>query len=367
MMVQKQNTSKIYRVALTAALSAVLAACGGGGGGGSTASTAPVTPVTPSNPSVQVSTTIQPTTYATTSMQASLYAQLNARRLAMGVGTLAQDPFLDNAAAASALYNGANFATGALTALEHTEVSTLLDFDAATPLARAQAAGAPATEWIGEDLAAGVPQASQAAYATNCLARLLPTVYHLQDLTNSAQTLGIGFQQSSGSFVDYVCALLSGQTAGVTGTPSANGLLVAGGQQMAITTVAFSPLSGETGVPLAMVPEDTNAAPDLSSPGTPIMVRVNAANVGDVLKVSTFMLTTTGGALVPTRIIVPQAAVSGSTAAGVTADVNGLLAPGVAFLLPLTALTANTTYNVQFAGTRDNAGVTATWSFTTGS
>lgn len=363
---QSQSTAKIFRMALVAVLSAVLTACGGGGNSTDISVPTPVIPVMPTNTSVPVTTTVPTTTYAVGSMQATVFTSLNAYRLAMGVGALAQDPILDAAAQPSALYNDANLATGTLTALSHTEVTTLPNFFGATPLSRAETAGAPTKEWIGEDLAAGLPQTSQMAYATNCLARLLPTVYHLQDLTNNAQTLGIGFQQSSGSFPNYVCALVFGETAGVMGTPSSNGLFVPGGQQMATTAVAFSPLSGETGVALAMVPEDVNAAPDLSSPGRPIMVRVNAASIGDVLKVSTFMLTTSGGALVPTRIIVPQAAIPSSTAPGVTADVNDLLAPGVAFLLPLTTLVPNTTYNVQFAGSRDTAQVAMAWSFTTG-
>src|SRR3981189_3546107 len=72
------------------------------------------------------------------------------------------------------------------------------------------------------------------------------------------------------------------------------------------------------------VPESSltgKAAPDIAAPGRPIMVRVNAANAGDVLTVSSFTLTAANGTVVAARIIVPSAALTGSSA-GVTADVN---------------------------------------------
>jgi hypothetical protein len=97
------------------------------------------------------------------------------------------------------------------------------------------------------------------------------------------------------------------------------------------------------------------------------MVQVNAASAGDVLTVSSFTLTAANGTVVPTRIIVPSAALTGSTASA-TADVNsGEMQPGHAFLLPLAALTANTTYTVAFSGARDGTPISKTWTFTTGS
>ena len=100
-------------------------------------------------------------------------------------------------------------------------------------------------------------------------------------------------------------------------------------------------------------------------PGAPIMLLVNAASAGDILTVSSFSLTASGGVNVPARIILPSAALTGSIA-GATADVNNTLGAGVAFLLPLTALSANTTYTVTFNGARDGKPLSKTWSFTTG-
>jgi hypothetical protein len=115
------------------------------------------------------------------------------------------------------------------------------------------------------------------------------------------------------------------------------------------------------------VPESSltgKAAPDIAAPGRPIMVRVNAANAGDVLTVSSFTLTAANGTVVAARIIVPSAALTGSSA-GVTADVNNGLFPGVAFLLPLAPLTANTTYTATFSGARDGTPISVTWNFST--
>jgi len=94
------------------------------------------------------------------------------------------------------------------------------------------------------------------------------------------------------------------------------------------------------------------------------MVRVNAA-AGNTLTVSNFQLVDKTGAVVSTRILVPQSAVSGSTAS-VTADPNNGLSPGVAFLLPLAQLKANTKYTVTFSGARDGSPMSTSWSFTTG-
>ena len=132
---------------------------------------------------------------------------------------------------------------------------------------------------------------------------------------------------------------------------------------MPTTTIAHSPLVNEPNVALAMIAEDVNVAPDIAAPGRPIMVQVNAS-AGDVLTISSFTLTAANGSVVAGRLIVPSAALTGSSA-GVTADVNSALFPGVAFLLPLAPLTANTTYTATFSGARDGTPISVTWSFTT--
>jgi hypothetical protein len=282
----------------------------------------------------------------------------------MGVGMLSQDPILDTSAQAHSLYMFSNLSTGVITALPHNEVAGNANYYADTPLARAQKAGAPATEFIGENIAAGVMAASPAAAAADCIGQALASVYHLADLTYTQQTIGLGYMPGTSAYPIYTCTSDFGTTAGVTGTPGANTYSSTGGQQIATSAVVHSPYSNEAGVALAMRAESDNPAPDISAPGRPILVRVNAAQGVDTLTVSQYTLTDSTGAVVSSRILLPSTATAGSTATTV-ADPNNLLPSGTAVLLPLAALKANTTYNVTFSGARDGAAVSASWSFTT--
>lgn len=358
---RNNQTSKMTALAMAATFT--LAACGGGGGS-STPSAAPTVPAAPAT-SIPPKTSVPAPTYGATTMQATAFLTLNAYRSGMGVGMVAQDSVLDMSAQAHALYLDSNLASGNLTALSHDEVATFANFYEKTPLSRGQKAGAPPTEWIAENAAAGLPQTNAALYGTDCVGQFINSVYHLQGLTSNQETIGIGFQQNFGTYPNYSCVLDFGETTGVVGAPQANAVYLAGGQQIPTTAVAHAPLANETNVAIAMVGESPNPAPDVAAPGRPIMVRVNAAAAGDILTVSNFTLTAANGAVVSARIIVPSAALTGSSS-GVTADVNNALFPGVAFLLPLAPLSANMVYTVSFSGARDGSPVSATWNFTTG-
>jgi hypothetical protein len=353
--------------ALTIAVSLVLAACGGGGGGGSS-STAPATPVAPlpSNPSSGVApvTSVATPTYAANSFQLTAFNLVNNYRNAMGVGMLSQDPVLDTSAQKHSLYMFSNLSTGVVTALSHNEIGGNANYYADTPLLRAELAGAPTTEFIGENIAAGNSIANPAADAADCIGQALASVYHLADLTYTQQTVGLGYAPGTTAYPLYTCTSDFGTTTGVTGTPGANQSSATGGQQIPTTALVHSPFSNETGVALAMRPEIDNPAPDLPAPGRPVLVRVNAVEGIDTLTVSQYSLTDNTGAAVAARILVPSSATAGSTATTV-ADPNNLLPSGVAVLLPLAALKGNTTYTVTFSGARDGVAVAATWSFTT--
>jgi uncharacterized protein YkwD len=351
---------------LTFVVALVLSACSGGGGdssGSATPATAASTPSTTASSATPASSVAKPT-YAASSAQATAFSQLNTYRLQMGVGELAQDPILDASAQAHATYLNANFASGAITVLSHDEVSTLADYYDDTPLDRAQKAGAPATKWIGEALADSA-QTNAAAAGSDCVTELLNTVYHLTALTDSQQSVGIGFTPVSAQVGFNVCNFDFGSTAGVYGTPEANAIPTFGGQQMSVTAVAHVPLSNETGVPLAMAAESPNPSPSVTAPGRPLMVRVNAANAGDVLTVSTFTLTDASGHAVTGEIMIPSGAANGSSSAAVV-DPNNLLGQGVAFFLPSRTLSANTGYTVTFNGARDGTPISVSWTFTTG-
>jgi uncharacterized protein YkwD len=363
-----KSTFKLTSAAVAASI--LVAACGGGGGGSSPASTTGNNTGSNGSPSQSVNsssgnlqTTVPAGTYTGATAQASIYSQLNAYRAAVGVGQLKQDTVLDTSASAHALYLVNNFANGNITAVTHNEVSTFANYYEATPLSRARKAGVPVTEFIGENAAVGLNLATGDANAAYCLGQFLNSVYHLQAATSSQETIGVGFQTNSGQGT-FGCVLDFGQTTNVAGTPVDNAFYQGGGQQMPTDANAVSPVPNETNVLRAMAAgESPNPAPDLASPGRPVMFRVNAASEGDVLTVSSFTLAANGTS-VAARIIVPSAAMTGST--GATADVNNALSAGVVFLLPLAPLAANTTYTATFSGQRDGKPVSRTWTFTTG-
>lgn len=327
------KNNKCLPLAVIAAL--VLSACGGGGSDGG--SSAPAVPQTPQDPT-PLTTSAPTSTYAASSMQFAAFNQLNAYRLAMGVGALTQDPILDTSAQAHATYLNANFINSKLTALSHDELSSFANYYADTPLDRARKAGAPATEWIGETVGDSM-LASDAAAGKDCVNQLYNTVYHLAGITDPQQTVGIGYMPVSGQLGFAVCNFDFGSTTGVYGTPQANAIPGYGSQQMATTAVAHVPLANETGVALTMVTETPNPAPSIT--------------------------TASNGSSVPGLILIPAAAQAGSIASA-TVDSNKLLGAGVTAFVPSQALAANTVYTASFTGARDGAPINLAWSFTTG-
>ncbi|SIO61551.1 CAP domain-containing protein [Paraburkholderia phenazinium] len=364
----KKRSESVLAV-LAAGFSISLAACGGGGSSPASASvtaSAPASASSPSVPSTPPSASL--TTSATNPFVAgtgpsAIFAAVNSYRSALGVGQLTDDPILDSAALAHATYLEVNFANGNLTAFSHDEISTLPDFYAETPLARADKAGAPATEFVGEEVTAS-PLTNATAAGNDCVTGLLNSVYHLSGLVATETTLGIGFTPIT-SNISSMCVLDVGVT-NASGTPQANDIPITAGQQMAATAVAHVPLANESGVALAMAAESPNPVPNITSPGRPLMVRVRADQAGAELTVSSFTLTSNSGAAVAGEILIPTGAQAGSTSAAVV-DANGLLPPGTVFLVPQAPLAPSTTYTATFAGERDGSPVNVTWSFSTGS
>ncbi|MEA3099454.1 CAP domain-containing protein [Caballeronia mineralivorans] len=360
---RNNQTSKMTALAMAATFT--LAACGGGGG-----SSTPATPAVPASSSTAATSGVPPqtsvaaATYTAGSFQATAFALLNNYRNAVGVGLLAQDPVLDQSSQAHSLYTFSNLSTGVMTSLSHDEVVGNANYYADTPLLRAQKAGAPAAEWIGENIAAGTKQATDAAAAQDCIGQALASVYHLADLLANQQTVGYGYMPGTTAYPLYTCTTDFGISTGVVGAPGPNSFSYIGGQQIATNVVVHSPYTSEAGVALAMRAESPNPAPDLPAPGRPILVRVNSENM-DILTVSQFTVADSTGAAVAGRILVPTSAKAGSTAATV-ADPNSILANGTAVFLPLAPLKANTTYTVTFSGTRSGSALsTPPWSFTT--
>lgn len=351
----------------------ILTACGGGGGGSSAPSnTTPPTSPGNTNNALPPQTSVPATTYPAGSANAQLVAAINAYRGSLGVGLMRQDSTLDVAAQAHANYEQTNLANGAITVLGHDESPTLTGFTGTWPLQRARSAGVPAAEFVGEVVAATY-ETSTGTTGTDCANQWLDTVYHLQGVTGNSESVGVGIASSvptpTTPGTSNVCALEVGTSTALSVNPDPNNPADVntvpdfGGQQFATNLIVHAPYSGETGVPLAMVAETPNPAPDVASPGRPVMVRVNQS-AGNKLTVATFQLVDGTGAAVSARILVAPGSVAGSTAS-VTADPNNTLGSGIAFLLPLAPLKANTTYTVTFSGARDGTPMSTTWSFTT--
>jgi hypothetical protein len=359
-MTMKSNL-KLSMVAIAASL--LVAACGGGGGGDDKTNSTSSTPnTTPTTTAVAPVTSVPAPTYATGSFAATAFALINSYRSAMGVGMLKQDPILDTAAQAHALYMYTNVRSGAISNISHDELANLPAFYATTPLARAQKAGLPATEWVGENIAGGTMGANATVDAADCIGQALASVYHLEALTANQESVGLGYASGDASVPLYTCTTDFGTVTGVSGTPGPNSVTYTGGQAIATTATAFSPFANETGVALAMRAESPNPAPDVAAPGRPILIRVNS-QAADTLSVAEFTLTL-DGTPVSARILVPSSASSSSKASTVS-DPNNLMPNGTAVLLPLAPLKANAIYNVRFSGARDGVPISAQWSFST--
>lgn len=334
------QNSKLALSVLATAMTIALAACGGGGGddgGSKSPTTPPTTPTTPQAPSsVPPSTSAATPTYPAGDFRLTSYTDLNSYRLAMGVGALRQDAFLDTAADNHLAYMKAN------ALLAHEEILGKAGFTGVNPYEQAVAAGASKNQWISQS-------ASMSAY---CVDSFKNSVYHLQGITSNQETIGIANR-------DGYCVINFGLSTGANG--SGYGLPSWGGQQLAVGGMAYSPVDGEQVVG-SFIPagESPNPAPDLTTAGHPIMFRVPAPESGDVLTVSNFMLTGPGGAAVPVRVLVPSKAKSGSIASAVE---DTRLFAGVVFMLPTQPLSSGT-YTATFTGARNGVAISKSWNFT---
>ena len=255
----------------------------------------------------------------------------------MGVGALSQEATLDKAADNHLLYLKANSTFG------HMETAGLPGFTGANPYDQAVAAGASKAQWIGQ-VADGT--------SVDCIGGFKNTVYHLQAITSNQETIGIAIH-------DNYCVINFGVVTGANG--GGYGLAQWGGQQMPTNSFAYSPIDNERVVgAFTATGESPSPAPDLPSAGHPVMFRVPVPNASDVLTVSSFTLTAPGGASVPSRILVPTNAKSGSVN---TALEDASIYRGVVFLLPTQPLTAGT-YTATFAGARNGTAISKSWSFT---
>jgi len=293
-------------------------------------------------------------TYTQGSGHLALFKGINTLRQKLGVGLLAQDAALDTAAQAHAIYLSAH------SVAQHDQTAGSQHFYEATPLLRAQKAGVGDSQWVAEVVgAARGPNDSK--IGLGCIDQWYHTVYHLQSLVTNQESIGIGYSSTGALGLNH-CVLDFGTSTATQPSPTPNGVPYEGGQQIDADTFITVPADGDIGVQggFNFAGESPNPAPDLATPGRPLMVYANGA-LAEVLSVTAFKLVAGNGAEVPARVLVsPAAKADGS--AGVADE---YLRNNAAFLLPLAPLADRETYTASFSGTRAGKPVSISWTFKT--
>ncbi|MFJ4291249.1 CAP domain-containing protein [Cupriavidus sp. NPDC089707] len=299
-------------------------------------------------------TSVPEPSYAKRSGQFALFNGVNALRQKLGVGLLAQDAALDTAAQAHAVYLSAH------SVAQHDQSADSLHFYETTPLLRARKAGVGDTQWVAEVVgAARGPDDSE--IGIGCIDQWYHTVYHLQSLVTNQESMGIGFSHTGALGLNH-CVVDFGTSTATQPGPTSNGVPYGGGQQIEAEMVVTVPADGDTDVQpgFNFAGESPNPAPDLLTPGRPLMIYANGA-LAEVLSVTAFKLADSNGAEVAARVLVsPAAKVDGSD--GVADE---YLRNNAAFLVPLAPLADRETYTASFSGTRAGKPVSISWSFRT--
>ena len=349
------HTDRLLRLsslfAASAAL-AVLSACGGGGSGttgpaGSGSPTpAPAPAPAPSEPPPVLS--VPTPTYSTTSELLAIFNKINALRTQAGLGLLAQNARLDQAAQAHAQYNITNNAVG------HFETAGKPGFTGVASWDRIAAAGYTAGE-SSEVSASGPLYYGSAHPGADMIDTLTCVPYHrLGILAYSLIDVGVGLASTATGSLNLVADMARPSTGiGSTG-------------QGAVAPFLVWPTEGSTGnMARPVVGEVPNPVPELGSAPWGCAVSVHVNRVWRNLSTTSFVLYDSTGATVPTKLL---------TYATDT-NLQSYNDTGVALLVPLVPLTTNATYTASFSGgyrlLSAAAGVAdtpikKTWSFTTG-
>lgn len=216
------------------------------------------------------------------------------------------------------------------------------------------------SQWVAEVVGAARGP-NDGEIGIGCVDQWYHTVYHLQSLVTNQESIGIGYSGAGALGLNH-CVVDFGTSTATQAGPTPNGVPYGGGQQFEAGTFITVPADGDIGVQggFNFAGESPNPAPDLLSPGRPLMVYANGA-LAEVLSVSAFKLVASNGAEVPARVLVsPAAKVSGS--AGVADE---YLRNNAAFLLPLAPLADRETYTASFTGSRAGKPVSISWTFKT--
>jgi hypothetical protein len=246
------------------------------------------------------------------------FNRLNEIRLSAGLGMLAQNLSMDQAAQAHAEWMVAN------DSFTHEEVVGTAGFTGLSWPLRDEA--------FGYASAGGMEVMSQLAHGAEGVDSLINTVYHRAGML-AFEPVDVGIGWSARSAASISRPLVIDMTR--PGTDWIRGL----GQvaQPRIAGVAIWPIDGALGVPLRLGLEIPNPVPgsDVLSLGTPASITVGPQRT---LAVATFTVTDSSiGEVVPTTLL------TGGT------DPHSLLPSSFAAVVPLVVLKPSTTYRVVFS------------------
>lgn len=341
--------TKLFNFSATLALSLGLVACGGGGGG-----TATVTP-TAALPTTTVA--IPASGYAAGSAELGGYTVLQQARVLCGFGALTQNTRLDAAALSHARYqNSISIASGVSELTHYETVTTDPFYTGYNPWDRTsyQAYGnqvaeiLEATVWDYDINNSPIFPTMQERGADSMLS-LLNTVYHLIGAMYNGADVGFGadIQTVAAGTIrreEYRFGSLNGyQTRRIT--------LGAG-------KLATYPCQDSSNIPPAFVPanETPNPFPTMTSSsqtvGPPIYLKADA---GQVLTVTASSVSK-GGITVPTQLL------NRSNDPQVPKEIG----THEAFVVPTSALSPNSTYQVTLSGTLNGTPFTRSFSMSTG-
>lgn len=303
---------------LACLLSLLLAACGGGGDNPPPVSVAASPPATV----LEVGAPL-----ATGDVATDTFNWFNFRRQQAGMPVLVRSVALDLAAQRHSGYQQQN------QIISHVEVKGNPGFSGVTVGDRLTAAGYffnQSSAAFGEVLVAtGNPLGSSPAEA------LLTAIYHRFIIMEPRfKEIGVGAASVAGGYT-YISADLA-----------ANGF----GPALMPGTVTVYPFPNQQGVPSIFYSdnESPDPVPDRNAVGYPVSVQ-SGLNVP--LTVDSFTIQPHGGAPLPVRLLTSAVDTETPTAA--------------AAIIPLSSLTAGTTYDVQFSGHAGSQAVQRSWSFTT--
>lgn len=340
-----RSLDALFPVAVVAsALAGTLVACGGGGGAAPapapapSPSPAPAPAPLPSSPIAAQLTVPTPVGYDAERLAA--FNRLNQIRLSAGLGMVAQNTMMDQAAQAHAEWMLAN------DSFTHGEVAGTQGFTGQSWPRRDEAFGYVPVGG-GEVMAQGA-----AAAAVDALAN---AVYHRAILL-AIEPVDVGIGWSDGGAADVRTPLVIDVTRPASDASRALGQMA----QPSINGAAVWPLDGATGVPVRLGLEAPNPVPtqDVMTLGTPISVSVDRLKT---ISATQFTLTdSASGAVVATRLLTPGN------------DPNFMIPESFIAAIPLAPLAPYTRYRADFSGGTVQlvSGATETlartWSFTTG-